>query len=204
MLVEHRGKTPSVHETAFVAPNATLCGDVTIGANSQVLFGAVITAAGAAVKIDENCVIMENAVLRGTPKHPLTLGNNVLVGPHAHLTGCTVEANAFLATGCSIFTGAHIGSGAEVRINGVVHLKSTLPPNETVPIGWVAVGNPCRILSPDKHDEIWSIQKPLDFPETVFGLNRPTPGESIMPVAMSRYAASLRKHHSEDKVIEDE
>lgn len=204
MLIEHRGKTPTVHESASVAPNATLCGEVTIGANSQVLFGAVITAAGGAVTVGENCVIMENAVIRGTPGHPLTLGNNVLVGPHAHLTGCTVEANAFLATSCSIFTGAHIGNGAEVRINGVVHIKTVLPPNETVPIGWVAVGNPCRILSPDKHDEIWTIQKPLDFPRTVFGLDRPPRGESIMPTAMPRYAASLGKHHSSDQVVEDE
>src|SRR5690606_24016510 len=89
MLVEHRGKGPTIHESAFIAPNATICGDVTIGPNSHVLFGAVITAAGGAVEIGSNCVIMENAILRGTRGNPLTLGDNVLVGPHAHLTGCT-------------------------------------------------------------------------------------------------------------------
>lgn len=204
MLVEHWGKRPTVHASALVAPNATLCGDVTLGANAQVLFGAVITAEGGAVTLGANCVVMENAVLRGTPKHPLVLGDNVLVGPHAHLTGCTVETNAFLATGCSVFTGAHVGSGAEVRIGGGVHLKTALPPGTVVPIGWIAVGNPCRILPPDQHDEIWAAQEPLNFPKTVFGLDRPPSGETIMPTAMSRYAASLGRHHGNDRVIEDE
>ena len=200
-MIEHEGKVPRVHASAYIAPNATLCGDVRVGANSQILFGAVISAEGAAVEIGKNCVVMENAVLRGTPKHPLTLGDNVLVGPHAHLTGCTVDNNAFLATGCSVFTGAHIGADAEVRINGVVHLKTFLPSGETVPIGWVAVGNPCQIFPADRHDAIWKVQKPLNFPKTVFGVDRPTEGRTIMPDVMPRYASSLGKHHGNDKVI---
>ena len=204
MLVEHRGKGPTIHESAFIAPNATICGDVTIGPNSHVLFGAVITAAGGAVEIGSNCVIMENAILRGTRGNPLTLGDNVLVGPHAHLTGCTVESNAFLATGSSVFTGARVGTGAEARINSVVHLKTSLPPNATVPIGWIAVGDPCRILPPDEHEAIWLIQEPLNFPKTVFGLDRPAPGGTIMPEAMSRYAASLGKHHGTDRIVEEQ
>lgn len=203
MIIEHQGMVPTIHESAVVAPNATICGDVRIGPNSQILFGAVITAEGGAVEIGSHCVVMENAVLRGTPGQPLTLGDNVLVGPHAHLTGCTIEHNAFLATGCSVFTGAHIGTGAEVRINGVVHLKTLLPPHETVPIGWIAVGNPCQILPPNEHEAIWSTQAPLNFPKVVFGLDRPAPGETIMPEAMSRYSASLGKHHRTDKVLTD-
>lgn len=203
MLLEHRNKKPVIHESALIAPNATVCGDVTIGAHTQILFGAVITSEGDSVKIGRNCVIMENAVLRGTYQHPLIIGDNVLIGPHAHLTGCTIENNAFLATGCSVFTGAHIGTNAEVRINGVVHLKTTLAPNETVPIGWVAVGNPCKILPPDKHDEIWAVQKPLNFPKTVFGVDRPKPGETIMPEIMPRYAVSLYKHHRDDRMIDE-
>ena len=95
MIIEHRGKQPIIHESAFVAPNATICGDVIIGANTSVLFGAVITAAGGQVKIGSNCVVMENAIIRGTPKYPTHIGNNVMVGPHAHLTGCAVEDNAW-------------------------------------------------------------------------------------------------------------
>lgn len=201
MIIEHRGKTPVKHGSVYIAPNATISGDVIIGENTQVLFGAVVSSDGGEVRIGSNCVIMENAVLRGTPQHPLTIGDNVLIGPHAHLTGCTVEDNAFLATGCSVFTDARIGNDAEVRINGVVHIKTILPPGKTVPIGWIAVGNPCSILPPDQHDKIWIIQKSLNFPKTVFGIERPPPGETIMPDVMSRYAAGLGKHHRNDKIV---
>ena len=64
MLLEHRGKRPKVHELAYVAPTATICGDVTMGENSRVLFGAVVTAEGGPVEIGAECIVMENAVIR--------------------------------------------------------------------------------------------------------------------------------------------
>ena len=59
-----------------------------------------------------------------------------------------------------------------MRINGVVHLKSYLGMGETGPIGWIAVGNPAEVLPPGEHDRIREIQQPLDFPLTVYGLER--------------------------------
>jgi len=82
MLLEHKGKRPHIHESAYIAPTATVCGDVTIGAESCVLFGAVLVAEGGPVAIGEHCVVMEQAVLRGTARHPVRVGNHVLVGPH--------------------------------------------------------------------------------------------------------------------------
>ena len=93
MLLEHRGKRPHIHESAYIAPTAVICGDVTIGENSRVLFGAVIVAEGGPVEIGAHCIIMEQAVVRGAPRHPTRLGDHVVVGPHTHLTGCTVEDN---------------------------------------------------------------------------------------------------------------
>ena len=195
MLLEHRGKRPRIHKSAYVAPTATICGDVTIGENSRVLFGAVVTAEGGPVEIGAECIVMENAVIRGTPRHSTRLGNHILVGPRAYLTGCTVEDNAFLATGSTIFNGALIREGSEIRINGVVHLKTTLPKDALVPIGWVAVGDPAEILPPDEHERIWALQKPLDFPNTVFGVKR-GPAET-MPAITGRYARGLEKHRAD-------
>ena len=87
MFVEHRLKSPQVAESAYVAPTAVLAGDVTVGPHSRVLFGAVVTAEGGPVEIGSNCVIMENAVIRGVPNQEMRLGDHVLIGPHAHLTG---------------------------------------------------------------------------------------------------------------------
>jgi carbonic anhydrase/acetyltransferase-like protein (isoleucine patch superfamily) len=201
MLLEHREKRPIIHESAYVAPSAVICGDVTIGENSRVLFGAVIVAEGGPVEIGAHCIIMENAVIRGTPRHPTRIGDHVLVGPRAYLTGCTVEDSVFLATGATIFNGARIGTRAEVRINGVVHLKTTLPPDALVPIGWIAIGTPAEILPPQDHERIWAIQEPLDFPRTVFGLERAPAGETIMPELTHRYATALGRHE-EDQILD--
>ena len=194
MLLEHEGRRPSIDASAYVAPNATVSGDVTIGEESRILFGAVLTAEGGPVVVGSRCVVMEQAVLRGTKTHPLRLGDHVLVGPHAHLSGCTVEDNVFIATGASVFNGARIGARSTVRINGVVHIKTVLDPDTVVPIGWVAVGDPARILPPNAHDEIWAVQGPLNFSKTVFGLDPAPAGQSNMPERMRRYAAALARH----------
>ena len=201
MLIEHQGKSPRIHESAYVAPTAVICGDVRIGPNSRILFGAIITAEGGSVEIGEHSIIMETAVIRATPRFPVRIGDHVLVGPRAYLTGCTVEDNAFLATGATVFNGARIGERAEVRINGVVHIKTNIPPDTTVPIGWVAAGDPANILPPKDHDIIWAIQEALDFPHTVFGLNRAPDGETIMPELTRRYSRALAKH-KEDRILE--
>jgi hypothetical protein len=110
------------------------------------------------------------------------------------LTGCTVQDNAFLATGATVFNGARIGARSEVRINGVVHLGTVLPADAVVPIGWIAVGDPAEILPPENHDRIWAIQEPLDFPRTVFGLERAPAAETIMPELTRRYSKALGRH----------
>ncbi len=201
MLIEHMGKQPQIHPTAQIAPTAVLCGEVIVGDRSYVGFGAVLAAEGGPVVIGADCVIMENAVIRGTRRHPTTIGDHVLVGPRAYLTGCTVSENVFLATGTTIFNGAHLGARAEVRINGVVHLKTRIPEDAVVPIGWVAVGDPAQILPPQEHERIWSIQEPLNFPREVFGLERPAPGETIMPELTRRYSRFLGRHR-EDLILD--
>ncbi|WP_137991458.1 gamma carbonic anhydrase family protein [Streptomyces vilmorinianum] len=200
MLIDHEGTAPSVHPSAYVAPNATLCGDVRVGPGCRVLFGAVLTAEGGPVELGEDSIVMENAVLRGTRRDPLHVGRQVLVGPTSYLTGCTVEDEVFLATGSRVFNGARIGTRSEVRINGVVHLRTVLPPDSTVPIGWVAVGDPAQVLPPDRHESIWAVQKDLDFPGYVFGLARPGEGQSLMPELTRRFGGSLGRHRGDRPV----
>ncbi|WP_079418068.1 gamma carbonic anhydrase family protein [Thiomonas intermedia] len=191
MLIEHLGKSPVVDPTAFVAPNAVVCGDVRIGPGARILFGAQIIAEGGSISIGRECIVMENAVLRSSAAHPLTLGSNCLVGPNAHVVGCTIENEVFLATGCAVFHGAHIGAGSEVRIHGVVHLKTRLASGTTVPIGWVAVGNPAQLFPASEHDAIWKVQEPLNFPLTVYGFER---SEASMIKITQRLSQALASH----------
>lgn len=203
MLVEHRGAVPQVHPSAYVAPTAVVCGDVRVGPHCRVLFGAVLSAEGGRVELGEHCIIMENAVLRGTPRDPLRMGSHVLTGPRAYLTGCTVEDNVFLATGTSVFNGARIGAASEVRVNGVVHLRTRVPPGTTVPIGWIAVGDPAQLFPPQEHERLWPVQRELDFPGYVFGLPRAAEGESTMPELTRRYGRALGQHR-DDRVLPGE
>ena len=203
MEFEHRGRRPRIHPSAYVAPTAVICGDVTIGEEARILFGAVLTADGGPITVGSHCIVMENAVLRATSRFALRIGNHVLIGPRAYLSGCTIEDSVFLATGTTVFNGAQIGTRAEVRVNGVVHLKTALPADSVVPIGWVAVGNPASILPPDRHEEIWTIQEPLNFPQEVFGVERAPAGETRMPEITRRYGRALGVH-KEDRQITGE
>src|SRR5215213_3439891 len=196
MLVEHRGALPQVDPSAYVAPNAVLCGDVRVGADARVLFGAVLTAEDGSVEIGARCVIMENALVRGRAAHPVRLGDDVLVGPHAHVNGAEVGDGCFLATGCSLFPGSRLGVEVEVRVNGVVHVDTVLEDGALVPIGWVAVGDPARVLPPHEHDEIWKIQEGLDFPQTLYGVPRGTPPRELMQSQADWFAA-----HRDDRVV---
>ena len=80
-------------------------------------------------------------------------------------------------------------------MHGIVHLRTRLEPGATVPLGWVAVGDPARILPPDRHDEIWAVQKPLNFPKWVYGLDRATPD---LMVAITRGLSERLGAHAED------
>jgi carbonic anhydrase/acetyltransferase-like protein (isoleucine patch superfamily) len=198
MQFEHLGARPRIHATAVVAPTAVISGDVTIGADCQVLHGAVITSEGGAITLGENVIVMENALIRATATNPVHIGDHVLVGPMASVSGALIEDEVFLATGTRVFNGARIGARSEVRINAVVHLRTALAPETTVPIGWIAVGEPAQLLSPDRHEEIWAAQRELDFPGYVFGLDRETP--DLMVQLTERYGRSLARHAGDRQI----
>jgi carbonic anhydrase/acetyltransferase-like protein (isoleucine patch superfamily) len=202
MLIRHCGRRPTIHSSAYVAPNAVVSGDVTVGEGARILFGAVVTAEGATgrVSLGRDCIVMENALIRGRADRATSVGDSSLVGPHTHLNGCQIGDEVFVATGASVFPGARVGDRAELRINAVVHVNSVLGTGQTVPIGWVAVGNPAQTFAPDRHDEIWAIQRELGFTRAAFGLDRPAHGESIMPEAMRVYSERFA-FHADDEIV---
>ncbi|MGI5141738.1 MULTISPECIES: gamma carbonic anhydrase family protein [unclassified Streptomyces] len=199
MLIEHRGRRPVVPDSVYVAASATLCGAVVLGEGARVLHGAVLTSEDGEVTVGENTVVMENALVRGRSGRPAEIGDAVMVGPHAHVNGARLEDEEFLATGASLFPGAVVGAGAEVRINGVVHANSRLEPGTVVPIGWIAVGDPARLISPDRHEDIWAVQRELDFPGTVYGVPRGTSMREIMSRQSEFYGS-----HRRDRPLDDD
>jgi carbonic anhydrase/acetyltransferase-like protein (isoleucine patch superfamily) len=112
--------------------------------------------------------------------------------------GCTIEDDVFLATGTTLFHRARVGRGAEVRINAVVHVATVLAPGTTVPIGWVAVGDPARLFPPGEHEAIWAVQRELDFPRTVYGLQRDVDGRVDMGELTGRLIESFETHRTDE------
>lgn len=196
MLIEHRGRRPRVHPSAWVAPNATLSGAVTIGPDARVLYGAVLTAEGAAeLTVGSECVIMEQAVLRAAGRFPLDLKAQVLVGPHAYLSGCTVGARTFIATGAMVFNGASLGDACVVALGGTVHIDTELPADTWVPMGHIAFGRPGHIYSPNDAPVVHEQLGRLSFMRYVFGVD--TDGRTrsdIMAEAMAKYTQALGAH----------
>jgi carbonic anhydrase/acetyltransferase-like protein (isoleucine patch superfamily) len=169
-----------INSTAWIAPSAVVTGDVTVGANSRVLHGAVLNGDLGPVVIGSDVVVMEQSLVRGRANHPVHIGDAVLVGPHTHLNGTRIEDEVFVATGVSMFPGSLAGTGCELRIDSILHVNSTLPPNTVVPIGWIAAGRPAELFSPDRHEALWEVQEALDFPGTVHGVPRGTSMRELM------------------------
>jgi carbonic anhydrase/acetyltransferase-like protein (isoleucine patch superfamily) len=194
MLIRHRDAEPEVDPSAYVAPSAVLVGAVRIGAGARILHGAVVTAEDGEVVVGRDSIAMEHALVRGRLGHPALIGEAVMIGPHAHVNA--VDDEVFIATGAALFPGSRIGRGAEVRINGVVQVNTVVPVGAVVPIGWVAVGDPARILPAERHEEIWAIQRELDFGGTVYGVGCDVSMRELMR-AQSEYYGS----HAADEII---
>jgi carbonic anhydrase/acetyltransferase-like protein (isoleucine patch superfamily) len=174
VLIRHRGHEPRVHHTAYVAPTATLVGDVVIGPRARVMYGAVLDAEGSRIEIGEAAVICENAVLRASAvtgtDQPVVLGDHVFVGPHATLLGCEVGRCAYLATAATVLQTARLGAGAVVAVGGFVHVRTVVPDEFFVPPHTLAIGDPVRVLAPGSAEAPAAIRE-VGFAGVAFGVD---------------------------------
>jgi carbonic anhydrase/acetyltransferase-like protein (isoleucine patch superfamily) len=191
------GSCPPLPDTPGTSPAVTTPQVITSIHDFAGSLGAVLTAEDGEVRVGARSVVMENALVRGRAGHPSIIGDDVLVGPHAHLNGVRAGDGCFLATGAALFPGSVVGAGAEVRVHGVVQVNTVLPPGATVPVGWVAVGDPARIYPPGEHEQIWAIQESPDFAGTVYGVTRDTPATERMRRQAAWFAA-----HRDDRLID--
>ncbi len=123
MILSSGGKKPKIHSTAYVAPTATISGDVTIGAGSAILHGAIVTAEGAPVSIGSNCIVMEHAVVKASGgnalQFPVKVGDACMIGPGALVLGATLQKGCAVGSGARIYNGVTVQSNARVPANAV-------------------------------------------------------------------------------------
>ena len=124
MIVSSNAKKPKIHASSYVAPSATIGGDVTIESGCAILHGAVIVSEGAPVTIGSDTVVMENAVLRASGgsalQFPLTIGERCIVGPHAYVVGASIGEGCLIASGAKVYNGARLEDGSGVAPGAIV------------------------------------------------------------------------------------
>ena len=138
MLMTLRGVTPKLSPDAFVAETAALIGDVTVGKDSSVWFGAVLRGDTEPITVGEGTSIQDNCVLHTEKGHPLTIGSNVTVG-HGAIVHCSaVGDNTLVGMGAVLLDGAVIGK------NCIIGAGAVVKEHAVVPDGTMMVGVPAK------------------------------------------------------------
>ncbi|MFA7745059.1 gamma carbonic anhydrase family protein [Salinicoccus roseus] len=140
MILDYKGSTPQIHESAFIAPNATVIGDVEIGEQSSVWFGTVLRGDIAPIRIGNHTNIQDLSILHETPDMPLVIEDNVTVGHKVTLHSCTIRENALIGMDSTVLDGAVIGE------NAFIGAGSLVTPGTEIPANTMAFGRPARVV----------------------------------------------------------
>ncbi|GAA1014020.1 gamma carbonic anhydrase family protein [Nocardiopsis tropica] len=132
MIARFGQMTPRVAETAWVADNATVIGDVDLGDGVGVFYGAVIRGDMATVAVGAHSNVQDGVVLHADPGVPLTVGERVSIGHNAVLHGCTVGDDVLVGMGATVLNGAVIGAGSLIAANALVPQGMEIPPGSMV------------------------------------------------------------------------
>lgn len=182
MIIKHRGVEPRLDESVYIAPTAVICGNVSVGAQARVMFGAVIDSEASGVEIGACSIICENAVVRATRvegvDHPVRIGDHAFISPHATLLGCEVASHAYIATGATVLQGAQVGKGAVVAVGALVHAGTKIPEGFFLAPNSIAIGDPANIYSPGDQETVVDAIKSIEFTKIAFGVT-PQPEDRI-------------------------
>ena len=148
-LFEVKGKNPSWGEDCFIAPNATLCGDVILGDECSVWFNAVIRGDVNSIRLGNRVNVQDGAVIHCTYlKSTTQVGNNVSIGHNAIIHGCVIEDNVLVGMGAIIMDHAAIGSNSIIAAGAVVLENTVIAP------GSIYAGVPAKKLKNISEDLI--------------------------------------------------
>ncbi|MYQ45173.1 gamma carbonic anhydrase family protein [Streptomyces sp. SID4985] len=139
LIVGIGGKEPKIDPDAFVAPMASVIGDVTLGAGSSVWYGAVVRGDAERIAVGADANVQDNVTLHADPGFPLSIGERVSIGHNAVVHGATVEDDCLIGMGATVLNGAVIGAGSLVAAQALV------PQGMVVPPGSLVAGVPAKV-----------------------------------------------------------
>ncbi len=152
MIKDFKNTTPQINETAFIAPNSTVIGNVVIGANSTVWYNAVLRGDIDSIVVGDNTNIQEGCILHCKKGVGLKIGSNVTVGHGAILHSCCVGNNTLIGMGAIVLDNSEIGNNCLIAAGSVVTSKTKIPDNSLV------VGSPAAIKRVLSEQEILNIK----------------------------------------------
>ncbi|MEV8091912.1 gamma carbonic anhydrase family protein [Streptomyces nigra] len=141
------GREPEIDGSAFIAPTASVIGDVTLEAGASVWYGAVVRGDVEAISVGEQANIQDNCTLHADPGFPVRVGARVSVGHNAVVHGATVEDDCLVGMGATVLNGAVIGAGSLVAAQALV------PQGMVVPPGSLVAGVPAKVKRPLTEEE---------------------------------------------------
>ncbi|WP_340373717.1 gamma carbonic anhydrase family protein [Peribacillus sp. FSL E2-0218] len=140
MIYPFKGKEPQISESAYIAENAVVTGDVKIGDESSIWFNSVIRGDVAPTIIGKKVSIQDNSVLHQSPNHPLIIEDEVTIGHQVILHSCKIRKGALIGMGSIVLDGAEIGEGAFIGAGSLVPQGKVIPPN------MLAFGRPAKVI----------------------------------------------------------
>jgi carbonic anhydrase/acetyltransferase-like protein (isoleucine patch superfamily) len=132
-------RTPSIASDAYVHPEATVIGDVRVGAGASIWPGAVLRGDYGTITVGARTSIQDGTVVHATAEKPTTIGADCVVGHLAHLEGCTVEDRCLVGSGSVVLHDAVVRSGALVAAGAVVGNRTEVPAHA------MALGVPAKL-----------------------------------------------------------
>ena len=157
---EFEGKRPTIAADAFIAPTATLIGDVTIEAGASIWFGAVLRGDDGPIVVRERANVQDGSVIHTTPGVTTEIGVGATVAHQCVVHGAVLEPEALVGNGCVVLDGARIGAGS------LIAALSLVQPGVQIPAGVLAAGVPAVVKRPiaGTPAEMWVKLNPTYYP----------------------------------------
>ncbi|MGM8365147.1 gamma carbonic anhydrase [Virgibacillus sp. W0181] len=140
MIHDYKGKSPVIDPTVFVAKNAVVIGDVTIGEHTSIWFKTVIRGDVAPTTIGKRVNIQDLSLIHQSPDMPVIVEDDVTIGHQVTLHAATIRKNALIGMGSMILDGAEIGE------NSFIGAGSLIPPGKIIPPNTLAFGRPAKVI----------------------------------------------------------
>lgn len=151
-LARHLGKKPDIAQAGFVAPNATVIGDVKLGKDSSVWYGAVLRGDINSIEIGEGSNVQDLAVVHLADDYGVKVGRYTTIGHTAIIHACTIGDECLIGMGATILDGAVIGDHCIVGANALVTQRFVAPP------GSMILGSPAKVVRPLKEAELLGLR----------------------------------------------